>query len=160
MRRLDAGVRVTRIEYVGGVQERGALHADVDERRLHAGQDPRYAALVDIADQAAAAGALQKHFLQHAVFDDRGARLVGAGVDQNFSAHGLPVLAVRAQRHASRSNSAVSNNGRSHHSGVAAAEIRDENGCAALNGVGARLVARFSGIPVGAGLGGIYTAET
>ena len=79
--------RVPRIEDVGGVQERRALHADVDERRLHAGQDARDAAFVDVADQAAPAGTLEKHFLQHAVFDDGGARLVRAGVDEDLGAH-------------------------------------------------------------------------
>jgi hypothetical protein len=67
---------MARIEDVRGVQERRALHADLDEGRLHAGQHPRHPALVDIADQAAPAGAFEKHFLQHAVLDHRGARLV------------------------------------------------------------------------------------
>ena len=35
------------------MQKGGALQADIDERRLHAGQHARHAALVDIADQAA-----------------------------------------------------------------------------------------------------------
>jgi hypothetical protein len=38
VRRLDAGNRVARIEDVGGMQECGALQADVDESRLHARQ--------------------------------------------------------------------------------------------------------------------------
>jgi hypothetical protein len=80
-RRLDPRARVPRIEDVGGVQERGALHADLDEGRLHARQHPRDAAFVDIADQAAPAGALEKQFLQDAVLDHRGARLVGTRID-------------------------------------------------------------------------------
>ncbi len=104
-RRLDAGIRMTRIEDVRGVQECRAFHADVDERRLHARQNPRHSSLVDVADQPAAAGALEKHFLQNAVLDDRGARLVRAGIDQNFSAHGAgrgPASARRRRRPAAR----------------------------------------------------------
>jgi hypothetical protein len=38
---------------VGDVQEGGALEADVDEGRLHAGQHAHHAAEVDVADEAA-----------------------------------------------------------------------------------------------------------
>src|SRR5258708_20167187 len=68
VRRVDAGVRRSRIENIGCMQESRALHADVDECRLHPRQYARYAALVNIADQSAAAGALQKYFLQNALF--------------------------------------------------------------------------------------------
>jgi len=95
VRRLDTGVCVARIEYVRGVQERGTLHPDIDERRLHARQNPRYAAFVDIADQAAAVAAFQEYFLQHAVFDHRCARFVSARVDHDFSAHGLRARSPR-----------------------------------------------------------------
>src|SRR5580692_9342435 len=44
----------------------------------------------------------------------------------------------------------------SHDSGVAAAQLRDENGGTALYGVGTRLVERFPSIPVSAGFGGLY----
>ncbi len=57
-RRLEPQGRMTRIEYVRGVQERGAFHADIDECRLHARKHPRHASLVDVADQPTAAGAL------------------------------------------------------------------------------------------------------
>src|SRR5258708_28964584 len=88
VRRVDAGVRMSRIENIGCMQESRALHADVDECRLHPRQYARYAALVNIADQSAAAGALQKYFLQYAIFHDGGAGLVSAGIDENISAHG------------------------------------------------------------------------
>ncbi|MNO90501.1 hypothetical protein D3C76_820230 [compost metagenome] len=54
-----------------GMDEGSPLQADVDERRLHAGQHAYHFALVDIADDAAALGALDVHFLQHPVFHHR-----------------------------------------------------------------------------------------
>jgi hypothetical protein len=78
---------VARIENIRRMQKRRALHADFNERGLHAGQHARDPSLVDIADEAAAAGALDEEFLQHAVLDDRGARLVNTRVDENFNAH-------------------------------------------------------------------------
>jgi hypothetical protein len=87
VRRLDAGIGMPRIEDVGGMQKGGALQADIDECRLHARQHPGNPAFVDVADQSTAAGPLQKHLLQHAVFDDGRARLVRAGIDQNLGAH-------------------------------------------------------------------------
>src|SRR5450631_2417274 len=108
-RRFDAGLNVTRVENVGGMQEGRTLQPDLDERGLHAREDARYPAFVNIADESASAGTLEKHLLKHAVFDDRGARLVRACIDENFSAHrgydqcGTP---------ASSRSSAVSNSGR------------------------------------------------
>ena len=118
MRRLDAGIRVTRIEYVGRMQESGAFHADVDECRLHPGQYPRDPALVNVADQSAPAGALQKYLLQNAIFHHGGARLVHAGVDENISAHAPPT------RHAGRLEQLRGFEQRqSHHAGIAALQI-------------------------------------
>ncbi|MNP15025.1 hypothetical protein D3C76_1073640 [compost metagenome] len=53
------------------MDERSALQADVDEGRLHAWQHTHHLALVDIADDATALGALDVHFLQHPVFHHR-----------------------------------------------------------------------------------------
>ena len=69
--RPSAGGDVRGTHDVRGVQERRALQADVDERRLHARHHPLHAALVDVADVAAARGAFDVHFLQHAVLDQR-----------------------------------------------------------------------------------------
>src|SRR4029079_17644015 len=55
---LDLLEVVQLLAHVGDVEERVALEPDVDERRLHAGQHPRDAPLVDVADRAARAGAL------------------------------------------------------------------------------------------------------
>src|SRR5690606_16735089 len=54
-----------------GMDEGRALQADVDERRLHAGQHPHHLALVDVSDDAATLGALDVDFLQHTVFHHR-----------------------------------------------------------------------------------------
>ena len=62
---------------VGDVQERGALEADLDERGLHAGQHARDAAQVDVADQAARAGALDVQLLHDALLEHRDARFLG-----------------------------------------------------------------------------------
>ena len=110
-RRFNAGLRVARVENIRGVEERRALHADFDERRLHAGKHPRDASLVDVADQPAAAGALEKHLLQHAILDHRGARLVSTCVDQNVGAHCVGPADCQCATPASRSSSAVSNSG-------------------------------------------------
>src|SRR5690606_29756535 len=72
---------------VRGMQERGTLQPDVDERRLHAGQHARDTSLVDIADEPATIGALDEDLLEHAVLDQRGAHLTGTDVDQNLRGH-------------------------------------------------------------------------
>ena len=81
-RRVVAARRAVAV-HVGDVQERGALQADVDERRLHAGQHARHLADVDVADQAALQRALEVQLLHRAVLDDRDARLLGRPVDQD-----------------------------------------------------------------------------
>ena len=55
--------------YVGGVQEGGLVHADVDEGGLHAGQHPADLALVDVANDAALGLTFYMHFLQQPVLD-------------------------------------------------------------------------------------------
>ena len=67
--------------HVRGVQEGGAFEADVDKRRLHARQDARHPALVDIADDAAMTGAFDVHFLQHTVLHHGDTRLLRRYVD-------------------------------------------------------------------------------
>jgi len=100
---------------IAGVQKGGALETDVDEGRLHARQDPRYATLVEIAHQAAPAGALDVEFLRDAVFDQRGARLARRDIDQ-YLAHqrGSARRSMVCQRGtpAASSSAAVSNSGR------------------------------------------------
>ena len=69
---------------VGDVQERGALQADLDECALHSRQHARDAAQVDVADQAARAGALDVQLLHHALFEHGDARFLRRDVDQDF----------------------------------------------------------------------------
>src|SRR5690606_33739353 len=75
---------------VRGVQERGALESHLDERRLHARQHARHLALVDVAHEAAALRALDEHFLQHAVLDQRNAGFPWCDVDEYLDAHADP----------------------------------------------------------------------
>lgn len=77
---------------VGGVQEGGLVHADVDEGRLHAGQHPADLALVDVADDAALGLTLHVHFLQQTVFDQGDPGFGGGDVYQQFYRHKLPCL--------------------------------------------------------------------
>ena len=55
---------------VGDVQEAVAADAEIDERRLDARLDVDDAALVDVADVALVAGALDVQFFEHAVLED------------------------------------------------------------------------------------------
>src|SRR5262245_5155121 len=73
---------------VGDVQERGALEPDLDERRLHPGQHPHHAPHVDVADDAAARGALDVQLLHHAVRHHRDAGFLRRDVDQDLFGHG------------------------------------------------------------------------
>ncbi len=74
--------------HVVGVQKAGLLQADVDERRLHAGQYPHHLALVDIADDAASLGAFHQHFLDDTVLHQRYTGLHGSEIDEDLGAHG------------------------------------------------------------------------
>ena len=69
------------------MQKGRPLETDLDECRLHARQDARHPALVDIADEPAPAGTLDVDLLQRAVLDDRGARLARRDVDEDLGAH-------------------------------------------------------------------------
>jgi hypothetical protein len=90
---------------VGGVEEGRALEADLDEGRLHPGQHARDLALVDVADEAPAARALDVDLLEHAVLEDRRARLPARDVDEDLLLHAVPGNTVQP---AERSISAVS----------------------------------------------------
>ncbi len=83
---------------VGRVQERGALQPQFDEGGLHARHYPLHAALVDIADHAAAARALDVQLLQHAVFDQRHACFPRGDVDQDFLGHRTLLQCGRKRR--------------------------------------------------------------
>jgi hypothetical protein len=94
------------------VQEGGALEPRVDECGLHARQHPRHATLVYVADDAAPAGALDEDLLQHAILEQRGARLARADVDQDLGSHAPSRAGARhGAMPTDSSNCAVSNNG-------------------------------------------------
>jgi len=72
---------------VRGMQERAAFEPHLHESRLHPRQHPQDASLVDVADDAVPAGALDEHFLQHAVLHQGDAGLLGGHVDQDLFTH-------------------------------------------------------------------------
>src|SRR3546814_10061697 len=81
------------------MEERGAVQADLDERRLHPRHHPLHIALVDVADHAARPAALDVQLLQHPVLDHRDAGFARGDVDQDFLAHaGIPPVASRSSR--------------------------------------------------------------
>ena len=67
---------------VAHVEEGVALEAEIDERRLHAGQHARHAALVQVADQAAVAVALERELGEAVVLEHGDPRLVRIALDQ------------------------------------------------------------------------------
>ena len=144
---------------VGDVQERRALEADLDERALHAGQHPRDAAEVDVADEAARAGALDVQLLHDALLEHRDARFLGGYVDEDFMRHGRrhgraashgpavrgEVDAVIARAADPREQRRRFGQRQAHDAGIAAFEPRDECRGAALDRVAAGLVERLAG---------------
>ena len=147
---------------VGDVQERGPLEPDLDERGLHAGQHPHHAAHVDVADDAAARGALDVQLLHHAVRHHRDARFLRRDVDQDLFGHGGRSL-TRNQPATAASPRAPSGRAlgeprlelaqqarrlverQAHHAGVAAEDLGNERGRAALDRVAAGLVVGLAG---------------
>ena len=66
---------------IGVVKKSRPLQSDINKRRLHARHDTHNLAEVDISDKTTATAALQKYFLQQAVFDERQPGLPGRYVD-------------------------------------------------------------------------------
>ena len=137
---------------VRGMQERGALQANIDERGLHAGQHALYPALVEIAHDAAPALPLDEQLGQHAVFDERGARLARRHVDQDFRRHSVAPANVPFQTAIPwlRSCPRRFEQRQSHDIGVTAGDFLDEHRAEPLDRIGARLALRFAAGPVGA----------
>ena len=73
---------------VCNVQKASAVQADVNEGRLHAGQDPYDLAQVHITDKAALERALDMQLLHGAVFHHGDPAFLGGPIDQNFLRHG------------------------------------------------------------------------
>ena len=93
---LEALELLDGVDDLGHVQERIALEPDVNERRLHPGQDLRDPALVDVADHAALMLALDEDLDDLVVLEDRDPRLVVAGGDDHLLVHGTHSI-VRGQ---------------------------------------------------------------
>ena len=148
-RSAPSGVR--RLHDVGDVQERGALEADVDEGGLHAGQHARHAALVQVAGEAAPAGALDEQLLQHAVLEQRRARFARADVDDHLGGHAADPSG-KQPRDAAQQFPGLEQR-QAHDAGVAAGNVADEDRRAALHRVAAGLVGRLAGAPVPVHLG-------
>src|SRR6185369_12689463 len=72
---------------VGDMQERRAIEADVDERRLHPGQHAPDLAEVDVPDEPAGRRPLDMQFLRDALLEHGDARFLRGNVDQYFFAH-------------------------------------------------------------------------
>ena len=72
---------------VGDVEEAVAFETEVNEGRLHAGQHFRYPALVDVANHAARALALDEDLGNLIVLEDRDPCFVGARGDDHLLAH-------------------------------------------------------------------------
>src|SRR5438876_6962800 len=94
--RLAVGLAV--LPDVGDVEERRALQADLDERRLNAGQHARHAPHADVADQPAARGALDEELLHDTGAGNRDARLARRDVNENIFLHEKCAAARSAAR--------------------------------------------------------------
>ena len=81
--RISAGVDDLR-----DVEERVALEADVNKRRLHAGEDLRYPALVDVANHPALILALDEDLDDLVVLENGHARVVAVRGDDHLLVHG------------------------------------------------------------------------
>src|SRR5262249_21237090 len=74
--------------HVADVQKAVAADAEIDERRLDGRLDVDDAALVDVADVALVAGALDVQLFEHAVLEDGDAALLRLeDVDEHFFLH-------------------------------------------------------------------------
>src|SRR5262249_27911722 len=141
---------------IGYMQKRGALPSDIDERRLHAGQDTHHSPGVDVADQAARRGALYVHFLRHALLDHRHARLLRGDVDEDFFGHCHGATRRVGSKHWNvepLQEVGCFRQRQSHDTGIAALYPGNERRGAALNRICARLVERLAACNVEPDLG-------
>jgi hypothetical protein len=80
---------------IGHMQKSRFVQANVDEGRLHAGQNTGHFAQVHIAHQAALERALDMQLLHRAKFDHRDPRFLGRPIDQNILLHGGHQMGIR-----------------------------------------------------------------
>ena len=88
--RLEAVELLDGVDDVGDVEEAVALEADVDERRLHPRQHLRHASLVDVADDAPLALALDEDLGHQVILENGHHRLVPVRGDNHFFVHEPP----------------------------------------------------------------------
>jgi hypothetical protein len=81
-------VLVELIDDVGDVEERVAFLAEVDEGRLHPGQDPGDLALIEVADDPAVGFPLDEDLGNDAVVQERDLGLLGGTADDEVLGHG------------------------------------------------------------------------
>src|SRR5262249_38163726 len=98
-------VELLRVDHIVDIEEPVALEAEVDEGGLHAGQNLRHAPLVDVADDAALALALDEDFGDEIVLEDghHGLVAVRGGVQlllhfTNSLSFRLPAISVQLER--------------------------------------------------------------
>lgn len=98
---------VATAHHIFHVQKSGALQTNINKCRIHARQHPLHLALINIADDAALALALDEKILQHAVFQKRDPRLIRRVIDQNLRAQ---TRTVHIQLPSARKNSPLQPN--------------------------------------------------
>src|SRR5574343_556246 len=158
---LRLGRVLALLEYIGDVQEGGALQADFDEGALHARQHALHLAQVDIAHDATAGRALNVQLLHDGVFQHRHARLLRRDVDQNlfFGARQVARQRNRLMQHGGLRGSGklvteVAKNlggvvdGQAHHTGKTAFDTADKHRGTALDAIGTGLVERLAAIDI------------
>ena len=72
---------------VRDMQEGRTFQANVNKRRLHAGQDPHYLAQVNVAGQSARQGPLDMQFLHRTLQDQGNTGFLRGDVDQDILVH-------------------------------------------------------------------------
>ena len=86
----SSGVRrfsVEALEGVGDVEERVALEADLEESRLHSGEDPGHPSLVDVADDVTLGRPLDEELGEHPIFQECYACFLGRCADDDVFVH-------------------------------------------------------------------------
>ena len=84
------------LEIVADVEERRLLEADIDEGRLHAGQDTAHAPLEDVADDALVSLALDVEFCELTLLEQRNPGFPELRVDYDLVLHRTARSAVRS----------------------------------------------------------------
>ncbi len=102
--RIELVELLHRVDDVGDVEESVALETEVDERALHAGKHFRDPALVDVADDAALALALDENFSGEIVFENGHHGFVAVGGDDHLLGHVRELLEGRMGGRAGRAD--------------------------------------------------------